>query len=267
MALGIMSLHSASLAADDDFAAPWRLCRAMIESAERVRTLPRGLLYSVALVESGRSYEGSSLLVPWPWTLRSGREGMFFETRQEAQAKLDALIAAGETNIDIGCMQINYFFHRRAFENVADMLNPLDNVAYATQYLLLLYERHGNWERALSFYHSSDLPRGRRYSARVMRFLADERATRFPLDETAPIARPLIASPSDPESLRLSSDPLIRSFTLLVREIRQNFPVLPPLPSGAEQPDFSEDSAFSRSPSGGSRLPSFYFSERARLGG
>src|SRR5262245_42586382 len=65
-------------------------------------------LYAIALQES-RRHRPDGRFRPWPWTLHSHSEGaLYFDTYEAVLAKLKSLLARGETNIDVGLMQINW---------------------------------------------------------------------------------------------------------------------------------------------------------------
>ena len=39
----------------------------------------------------------------------------------------------GVTNIDVGCMQLNYRWHNKFFSNLSEMINPIKNVDYGAK--------------------------------------------------------------------------------------------------------------------------------------
>ena len=85
----------------------------------------------------------------------------------EALAKLDDILATGTTNVDVGCMQLNWKWHSEAFASRADMLDPVQNTAYAARFLKELKNQLGSWELATAAYHSTDPDRGQAYVAKV----------------------------------------------------------------------------------------------------
>jgi soluble lytic murein transglycosylase-like protein len=64
------------------------------------------------------------------------------------------LRAKGVENIDVGCMQVNLYYHGDAFETLKQAFDPAANVAYAAEFLLDLREERGSWTRAIGDYHS-----------------------------------------------------------------------------------------------------------------
>ena len=111
-----------------------------------------------------------------PWLLRldypEHSQRLFFATRQDAinaleQTKSNAALLGinrpsdweirklDTRSVDIGLMQINWKFHGRHFESLAQLFEPDVNVAYAAKYLRKLLSQHGSTERAVAFYHSN----------------------------------------------------------------------------------------------------------------
>lgn len=110
--------------------------------------VPLGVLYAVGLTETGRrgslspfalNIEGPSF---FPGSLSDA-------LRLYAQARKD-----GAKLIDIGCMQINHFYHGSHFSSVADMFDPRENVDYAAQFLKELRAKEGSWTLAAARYHA-----------------------------------------------------------------------------------------------------------------
>ena len=147
------------------------ICAYMLELAEDASKFPKGLLQSIAQVESGRYTPGFPLRAPWPWTVSSAdakERSKFFPTRQEALDSITQLQNQGITNIDVGCMQVNLFYHGRGFSSLEEAIDPINNIAYATEFLNLLYNRYGNWGDAIKHYHSSDPEKNSYYLQKVI---------------------------------------------------------------------------------------------------
>lgn len=153
------------------------------------------LLRSIAQVESGMhpwavniNWEGFRPHSQWealelirnvrkrPWLLRvyygDDSQRMFFSSGQEAQQALQALLARAELldtgkphqweirkldvrSVDIGLMQINWKFHGRHFDSMAELFEPDANIDYAARHLKALLEEHGDLEQAVAHYHSN----------------------------------------------------------------------------------------------------------------
>ena len=170
------------------------LCAGAIARSEASGALPVGLLTAVAASESGRYDRGRRGLAPWPWTVNNAGDGRYFGSKQEAIAHVELLRAAGERNIDVGCMQINLMHHPDAFASLEDAFEPARNVAYGARYLHALEEETRSWDRAVERYHTADPERGRAYRERVY-----QRWAEAPRDgATSPPPRVLAAS-ADPE--------------------------------------------------------------------
>lgn len=156
----LAALLSPALAAAQD-------CNALAAQAGAEEGLPEGLLPAIALVESGHTdAEGNH--APWPWTTNEGGKSHFFDTKDEAVAYLENAVASGVTNIDVGCMQLNWKWHAQAFTSPEQMFDPVANTRYAARFLRELQSRLGSWEVATAAYHSTDPTRGQQYLQKVV---------------------------------------------------------------------------------------------------
>jgi soluble lytic murein transglycosylase-like protein len=80
---------------------------------------------------------------------------MYFRTYGAALTKLRALIAAGQKNIDIGLMQVNWGANGWRLRDPARLLLPEGNIHVAASLLHDLQNRcHGDWGLAIALYHS-----------------------------------------------------------------------------------------------------------------
>ena len=142
------------------------ICYDIIEKTEQKLNIPKNLLLSIALTESGRNINGD--FVPWPWSINTKGKGLFFNNRDElyqyAKQNLDSKIL----NFDVGCMQINYYYHGKKFKNLYEMTNPLVNITWAGKFLIDLNKKHKSWKEAISRYHSSTIWRKKKYFSKVM---------------------------------------------------------------------------------------------------
>lgn len=161
----VLSLLIAAPAAAQASDAP--SCARLAAQAGSEAGLPDGLLPAISLVEAGRG-DGKGGIAPWPWTLNEGGKGMYFDTREEALAHLEDAIARGVTNIDVGCMQLNWKWHSAGFPSPAEMIDPERNTRYAARFMVELQSRLGSWETAAAAYHSTDPDRGRNYLQKVL---------------------------------------------------------------------------------------------------
>ena len=150
-------------------------CGPIAARMERVADIPTGLLQALALAESARFDPDRGDARPWPWTVRSGPDSFYLPSKDLALDKVRELQAAGRTNIDVGCMQINLGFHPAAFASLEEAFDPLRNVAYGARFLMELRAETRSWAIAAGRYHSADPDRGQAYRARVWRHWRDLR--------------------------------------------------------------------------------------------
>lgn len=146
--------------------------------AARAYNLDPVALYAIALQES-RTLRPDGTARPWPWTLRSSRGGpQRFETLPEARAALEALVADGVRNVDIGLMQVNLGVHGFRVETPAELLDPYRNVLVGAAILHDALQAHdGDLALALgAYHHGARTERGRRYSEDVRRRMRQLRA-------------------------------------------------------------------------------------------
>ena len=129
-------------------------CEYLAKDAEKKYGLPENILLSISRVESGYQ-KVDGVIRAWPWTLNAGGDSAYFQTKEDALHSLEERIKKGVTNIDVGCMQLNFRWHKDFFNNLRDMITPMKNVDYAARFLNRLHQRHGSWEKAVKYYHSS----------------------------------------------------------------------------------------------------------------
>lgn len=142
-------------------------CTSLAAQAGAAEGLPEGLLPAIAMVESGHT-DAQGNHAPWPWTLNQGGKSMFFDTKDEALEYLQNAVSSGVTNIDVGCMQLNWKWHAQAFSSLDQMFDPVANTRYAARFMRELQSRLGSWEVATAAYHSTDPARGQAYLQKVV---------------------------------------------------------------------------------------------------
>jgi soluble lytic murein transglycosylase-like protein len=126
------------------------------------------LLQSIALVESGRPDPGTRRVLPWPWTINVAGIGYFYASSEEAVLAVHAFRANGIRSIDVGCTQVNLFYHPNAFASLESAFDPRSNADYAARFLKSLHASVGNWPLAAAAYHSQTVERGHAYARKVM---------------------------------------------------------------------------------------------------
>ncbi len=135
----------------------------MTQAAHRYQ-VPLGILFAVGLTETGI---GGNLHA---FALNLEGNTVYSLNKEQAIERFNAARAAGMKLIDVGCMQLNYYFHGERFSSVADMLDPHRNVDYAARFLSELKEREGSWTLAVARYNAgkNNNPAQKRYVCRVL---------------------------------------------------------------------------------------------------
>ncbi|WP_449411887.1 transglycosylase SLT domain-containing protein [Methylobacterium komagatae] len=145
-------------------ATPSRVCEQQMAQAAAKHGVPLGMLYAVGLTESGK--RGS--LQPYAMNIQ-GR-AYFGTSAQDVMQKLAESQASGIRLVDLGCMQINHHYHRAKFPSLEAMIDPRQNVEYATRFLKELKDREGSWTLAVARYHAgpNNNPAQKVYVCRVI---------------------------------------------------------------------------------------------------
>lgn len=146
------------------------ICAEETAAVERRAGIPKHLLTAISLAESGRWDGASRANVAWPWTVTAEGRGRYFDSRAEALAEVEILMTQGVRNIDVGCMQVNLYYHGGAFETIEEAFDPRANTAYAASYLKAMQRTTGNWLQAAGYYHSTTPSRNTPYMQRVLDF-------------------------------------------------------------------------------------------------
>lgn len=129
----------------------------LITKAEIQNKIPRGLLAAIAKVESGHR----------EYAINVGGRSIYASSLAKALSIAQSKINSGVTNIDLGMMQLNYRWHGNQFASLEEMLNPEKNINYAARLLKVLHDQHGNWQKAIRYYHSANLKHSKKYSRKV----------------------------------------------------------------------------------------------------
>ena len=142
-----------------------QVCEKQMAFASKKHGVPLGILYAVGLTETG--YKKSL----HPFALNIAGKSLFPKTENEAMQKFHEARRRGVKLIDLGCMQINHFYHSSKFKSVRQMLDPQKNVEYAALFLKALYKREGSWTLAAARYHAgpNNLTAQKRYVCIVIR--------------------------------------------------------------------------------------------------
>jgi soluble lytic murein transglycosylase-like protein len=145
-------------------AAESKLCERQMVRAAHKYDVPLGMLYAVGLTETGQ--KGSLQ----PYALNVEGKAVYGVDKTGALQHFAKAKKAGAKLIDLGCMQINHYFHAEHFASLDEMLDPEKNVDYAARFLKQLREREGSWTMAVARYHAgpNNDPAQKRYVCRVM---------------------------------------------------------------------------------------------------
>lgn len=157
------------------------LCATETARTERTRNIPQHLLTAISLAETGRWRDDKGEIVAWPWTVTNGGPGRYFPTKRAAVAEVRRLMAAGETNIDVGCMQINLRHHGDNFVSIEHAFDPAANVAYGAGFLQRLFKEAKSWTKAASWYHSRTPHLAKKYLAKVNRLWGERQRNAEPV--------------------------------------------------------------------------------------
>jgi soluble lytic murein transglycosylase-like protein len=147
---------------------PATACAAAAAAAESRMGVPHDLIAAIGRVESGRRDAQTGRVLPWPWTVNANGAGLFFANRDDAVRHVRELQARGVRRIDVGCFQVDLFYHPQAFDSLEDAFDPAANADYAARFLLSLYGQNGNWPAAVARYHSAAASEGDIYRQKVM---------------------------------------------------------------------------------------------------
>jgi soluble lytic murein transglycosylase-like protein len=126
--------------------------------------VPLGVLYAVGMTETGQ--KGSL----HPYALNIEGPSFFAANVKEAIQRFEEARKGGAKLIDIGCMQINHYYHASHFRSIDEMFDPHSNVDYAAQFLRDLKAREGSWTLAAARYHAgpNNDPAQKRYVCAVI---------------------------------------------------------------------------------------------------
>jgi len=146
---------------------PAKMCETHTRAVETSYGLPAGLLTAIARVETGRIQQDGSLRA-WPWTINHDGKGLFFDSYEKMLAFARQRQEVGDLKLDIGCMQINMFWHAAKFDSLAVMAEPVANISYAAKFISELKQRHGSYEKAIAHYHSAEPAKNVPYLTKVI---------------------------------------------------------------------------------------------------
>jgi soluble lytic murein transglycosylase-like protein len=144
------------------------LCEREMAQAAKKYDIPLGILYAVGLTETG----GGGHLHANALNLQG--DAVYSLNKQQAMQRFQAAKASGMRLIDIGCMQLNWYYHGDQFSSVEEMFDPHKNVDYAARFLKELKKSEGSWTLAVGRYNAgkNNDPAQKRYVCKVLAHLA-----------------------------------------------------------------------------------------------
>jgi soluble lytic murein transglycosylase-like protein len=141
-----------------------RPCEREMARAAQLHGIPLGILYAVGLTETGR--RGAL----HPYALGAEGQTVFAGNIDHAMASFEVMRQKGIKLIDLGCMQINHYYHGEKFGSVRAMFDPAKNVDYAARFLKELKQREGSWTMAVARYNAGphNQPAQKRYICHIV---------------------------------------------------------------------------------------------------
>jgi soluble lytic murein transglycosylase-like protein len=143
-----MGFLSSFLLTGAGHAANPNVCEREMISASTMYKVPLGVLYAVGMTETGR--KGSL----HPYALNIEGRTVFTDSARAAMKSFKNARITGAKLIDVGCMQVNHYYHGANFSSVEEMLDPRKNVEYASKFLSELRLQEGSWTMAVARYHA-----------------------------------------------------------------------------------------------------------------
>lgn len=135
----------------------WALnqCTQAVYQLSQEMNIPKDILMAVALTETGMSIDGEPK-APRPWVVNIEGKGITFKNKQQAIRATRTYLALGKSSIDIGCMQMNWRWHKQRFDqSLRKAFDPYQNVKQAAEFIYDNYLQLGNWTKAVGKYHSA----------------------------------------------------------------------------------------------------------------
>lgn len=160
-----------------------------MHSVSRLYGIPYGLLHAISMTESGT----------WPWTLNVYGVPYYFSNASQTIAAVHRFLRQNIQLIDIGPMQVDWFYHGWHFGTVKAAVNPLRNIAVAGRILANDYLLTGSWRRAVGLYHGGGPARQSRYIQKVFAHWTDRQ------NATSPISASVVRN----ASVQAESSPIV----------------------------------------------------------
>lgn len=124
------------------------ICERHVMQAADAYGVPVAVLYAVGLTESG--LKGGL----HPFAMNIEGETKFPVSVEAAMRQFREARRQGAKLIDVGCMQVNHYYHHKEFDSDEAMFDPARNVMYAARFLKELKKKHKTWSMAVARYHA-----------------------------------------------------------------------------------------------------------------
>jgi hypothetical protein len=143
-------------------------CDRAAAQAERDWQLPKGLLGAIGTVESFRPGSGARAATVWPWTINSDGQSFYLSSKVAAVRVARLLLDHGARYVDVGCFQVDLFYHPGVFVSLDEAFDPDANARAAAGILGIARASGASWNDAIARYHSATPQLGGPYAQRVM---------------------------------------------------------------------------------------------------
>lgn len=188
MLLRLLPVLSALILPGLSHARPASSCDQAAAVVAQETGVPLDVLLALTRAETGRA--GEQGLTPWPWAVNQAGQGYWFDTQAEAEQFVEAQLAFGYSNLDVGCFQLNHRWHGAAFPDLQTMFDPVENARYAAGFLSEKYQQTGDWVAAAGAYHSGTEEYAVRYIDRFSEILSGLSAVQMAgLPQAGPVMR------------------------------------------------------------------------------
>jgi soluble lytic murein transglycosylase-like protein len=159
----LVGIQRAIPAADNSQTSP-----AALQAAKKY-DIPLGILFAAGLTETGI---GGHLHA---YALNLQGDTVYSLNKQRAMQRFQTAKASGMKWIDVGCMQLNWFYHGDRFSSVEEMFDPHKNVDYAARFLKELKQSERSWTLAVGRYNAgkNNDPAQKRYVCKVLARLVE----------------------------------------------------------------------------------------------
>lgn len=113
--------------------------------------VPPKMLYAIAMTESGFYDQGES--APWPWTLNVEGNAKRYPDRKSMFDGLMSSLRSGQTRVDIGLMQVNWYWQFDRIDSPWTITDPIVNLKVGAAILRHHFLESGDWWEAAGRYH------------------------------------------------------------------------------------------------------------------